>query len=73
MAEVALQFAICVAWGLASMGVLIAVLFVFGCVLSVVTHKDFEPWEWQHFVGLAVIILAALALMGALIRPDWSI
>jgi protein-S-isoprenylcysteine O-methyltransferase Ste14 len=54
------------------MGVLIAVLFVFGCVMSAITHKDFEPYEWPHYVGFTIIILAALALTGALIRPDWS-
>jgi cytochrome b561 len=73
MGEVLLQFALCVAWGLAAMGVMIAGLFVFGCVMSAITHKDFEPYEWPHYVGFTIITLAVLAIMGALIRPDWSI
>jgi cytochrome b561 len=73
MVEVVIQLAICVAWGLASMGVLLAVVFVFGCVMSAFTHKDFEPYEWHHYVGWVIITLAVLVIVGALIRPDWSI
>ena len=73
MVEVITQFALCVAWGVASMLVLVAVLVVFGCVMSALTHKDFEPYEWPHRVGFAIITLAVLALMGAMIRPDWNI
>lgn len=71
--EFLIQFALCVAWGVVGMVVLMGVLFVFGCVMAAITHKDFEPYEWPHYVGMTLIVVGFLAIMGAFVRPDWML